>query len=201
MPQANPNDGGQWGIMGGAFDPIHYGHLMLAESACQAFDLTGVLFVPSFNPPHRENQPYASFEDRYNMTGLAIKNNEKFVLSDIEKDIEGPGYTLKLIEELDNKYPDVQWRLILGADNIAIFNSWHKPQELIRRAGIIVGGRPGYDEGLENMKWSDKISRFNMPLIDISSTEIRKRIAGNKSIRYMLPETVRKYINDKGLYR
>jgi len=201
MLRANPNEGGQWGIMGGAFDPVHFGHLILAETACQAFNLSGVLFVPGFNPPHRENQPYASFEDRFNMTELAIKDNEKFALSDIEKNIKGPGYTLKLIEELAGKYPNVRWHLILGADNIAIFKKWYKPDELIRRVGIVVGGRPGYADELENNEWSDKISRFDMPLIDISSTEIRKHIAAGISVRYMLPEAVRKYILDKGLYR
>jgi nicotinate-nucleotide adenylyltransferase len=201
MLQAPPNKGSTWGIMGGIFDPIHFGHLVLAESARQAFDLAGILFIPSFSPPHREGKPVASFDDRFMMVKLAIEGNDKFAISDMERDLKSPGYTLAIVDFLRQKYPEVVWDLILGADNIAQFDNWHKPEELVTRARIVVGNRPGYDKAFKESQWFGRVERFDMPLIDISSTLIRRLIKEGRSIRYFLPEDVRQFIITKGLYR
>lgn len=201
MHPKNPESGGSWGIMGGTFDPIHYGHLVLAERASEAFNLTGVLFIVSYNPPHRERKPAVSFEDRLKMADLATEDNEDFVASPIEKYLDGQNYTLHLVSGLKKEYPKARWNLILGADNIAIFDSWHKPEELVRQVKIMVGRRPGYDSQFEESPWSGKVETFDMPLLEISSTRIRQLIKQNKSARYLLPEKVRMYIDDRGLYR
>lgn len=201
MPQANPNDGGCWGIMGGAFDPIHKGHLILAESALKAKNLNGVLFIPSFNPPHRNSKPICLFEDRVKMAELALEENSSFLLSRLEENIDGPGYTLSIIEHLKKKYLQAKWFLILGSDNIAIFDSWHKPEEIVKDARVIVGGRPGYNDRYKGSIWYDKIEYFEMPPTDISSTAVRQLLKDQKSIENLVPESVDQYIQDKRLYR
>lgn len=199
--QMAPEQGSNWGIMGGIFDPVHYGHLRLAENALETFDLDGILFLVSFNPPHRKSKPVASFEDRLMMTEMAVKGNDRFIVSDIEKEIEGDCYTINIVSFLKDKYPGVNWRLILGADNIAIFDSWYKPDELLSMVRVGVGARPGFIDDLKQSRWSNKIDMFEMQILDISSTLIRNSIASKKSIKYLLPEEIRQYIYLKGLYQ
>jgi len=201
MLPVNPNNGGKWGLMGGVFDPVHYGHLILAETARQECDLDGVLFLPSLDPPHRQNKPVACFEDRLMMTRLAVEGNNNFVVSDLEKDLASPGYTIAVVELLEQRFPKADWHLILGADNIAIFDTWHKPDELAGRVQIIVGNRPGYDKDFRNSHWYDKVNRFDMPLIELAATDIRCGIRDGKSVRYMIPDEVRVFIEKRGLYR
>ncbi len=201
MHPANPINGGKWGLMGGVFDPVHYGHLLLAESARQSSKLDGVLFLPNLNPPHRECKPTASFEDRLMMTRLAVEGNNFFVVSDLEKELASPGYTIAVVELLEQRYPRADWHLVLGADNISIFDSWYKPEELVGKVKIIVGNRPGYDKAFETSPWFEKVKRFDMPLIELAATDIRKAVKEGRSIRYMIPEEVRKFIGSRGLYR
>jgi nicotinate-nucleotide adenylyltransferase len=201
MCPAAPEKGSNWGIMGGIFDPIHYGHLILAESALRAFNFDGILFIPSFNPPHRQIKPIASFDDRYKMTMLAIDGHDKFYGSDLEKDLKSPGYTLAIVDFLKLRFSGVEWHLILGADNLAQFDNWHKPEELIARVKIAVGSRHGVENNSSFSKWIERVLKFDMPLIEISSTQIRDLIKAGKSIRYLLPEEVRQFIIGKGLYR
>jgi nicotinate-nucleotide adenylyltransferase len=197
----HPNKGALWGIMGGVFDPIHYGHLILAQCALQKFNYEGILFIPSFNPPHRAEKPVAVFDNRYMMTRLAIEGNEKFAISDLERDLKSPGYTLAIVDFLNQKYPGVVWHLILGADNLTQLDSWHKPEELIERVKIVVGNRPGFDQEFEKSKWFGRVEQFPMPLIEISSTAIRNAVREGLTIRYLVPEEVRQFIESRGLYR
>jgi nicotinate-nucleotide adenylyltransferase len=201
MRLINPEDGGNWGIMGGVFDPVHYAHLILAEKARESFDLRGVLFVISFSPPHRDEPPAATFEDRVRMVELAVRGRASFVVSEIEKDLHGPGYTLGLVNRLAELYPSAKWHLILGLDNLVKFESWYQPELLARKVQIVVGNRPGYDQEVARSHWFDKILTFEMPCLDISSSEIRRLIRQKKSIRYLLPEAVRRFIAKKGLYQ
>ncbi|MCP4706565.1 MAG: nicotinate (nicotinamide) nucleotide adenylyltransferase [candidate division Zixibacteria bacterium] len=201
MPQVNPDNGGNWGIMGGAFDPIHNGHLILADSAFEALGLDGVLFIPSYNPPHRSSKPIASFEDRVKMTELAIEDKNKYCLSRIEESITGPCYTLSIIENLKSKYPKANWFIILGADNIVLFDSWYKPGEIVKYAKVVVGGRPGFNSNYKKSIWYNKVRHFDMPQTDISSTTIRQLLKDKKPIESLLPNSISKYIQDKGLYQ
>ncbi len=200
MSQPTPTDHGKWGIMGGAFDPIHFAHLILAEQARISFKLNGVLFVPSHNPPHRENSPKASFDHRLKMVRLAIAGNDYFSAGGMERNIKGPSYTYTLVKNLREEYPRIDWYLILGTDNIAIFDKWYKPHEIVEMVRVVVGRRPGSESELDNSPWMKNIERFEMPLLDESSTYIRRAIKNGRSIRYMLPESVRKYIISEGLY-
>ncbi len=188
-------------MMGGIFDPIHIGHLILAESALEKCGFDGVLFVVSLDPPHRSQKPIVSFEDRLVMTRLAVADNERFEVSALEKELASPGYTLAVVEYLEQKYPSTEWSLILGADNIAIFDSWHKPDELVKRVKIVVGNRPGFDDAFEKSQWENHLKSFKMPLIEISSTNIRQSIKQGQSIRYFVPDEVREFISSRGLYR
>ncbi len=201
MFRTNLEKAGNWGIMGGIFDPIHNAHLLLAESAAAAYDLTGVLFVVSYNPPHRDQKPVASFEIRLKMVEETIKDNNVFVVSDMEKDFDRPAYTVNIIDALKIEYLDIKWHLILGADNIATFDTWYRPDELVKKVKIIVAGRPGYESLERQSKWLDKVERFEMPLMDISSTMIRRRVREGRSIRYLVPENARQTIIREGLYR
>lgn len=200
MPPMDPESGGRWGLMGGVFDPVHYGHLILADCAVQSYSLSGVLFTVSFSPPHRDRKPEASFKDRIEMVKLAAEGNERFVVSDLEKDLDSPGYTVNIVNHLKRQYPGADWHLILGADNIAVFESWYKPEELSRNVKIVVGNRPGFNSEFEHSEWYDRVDKFEMPLIDISSTMIRQSIGEGRSIRYLLPDNVRRFIIEKGLY-
>ncbi|MFH2036509.1 MAG: nicotinate (nicotinamide) nucleotide adenylyltransferase [Candidatus Zixiibacteriota bacterium] len=197
MPKTSPETGGSWGIMGGAFDPIHRGHLKLAEQAFNEFNLDGVLFVVSFDPPHR-NKPIASFDNRLKMAGLALEKYDNFILSDIEKEISTPNFTINMINALKFKYPRVNWYLILGEDNLAIFDIWYKPEEIIRQVKVVVGNRPG--SAIEKSKWDNKITRFEMTPIDISSTEIRRRIKAGEPVDNMVTDEVAEYIKLERLY-
>jgi len=196
-----PEKNSDWGIMGGIFDPIHIGHLLLAEHARQNFHLSGVIFVVSFDPPHRRQKPVASFEHRITMTKMAAEENGTFLVSDLEKNMKGPGYTLNVIQNLDRLYPEVRWNLILGVDNITIFDSWHQPEKLAEMVDILVGNRPGYQIDSHQTQWLNKVKPFDMPAVDISSSAIRKAIGARRSIRYLVPENVRQFIEKENLYQ
>jgi len=187
--------------MGGIFDPIHSGHLLLAESASNSFDLAGILFVVSFNPPHRDHKPIVPFETRLHMVETAIKDNHSFVVSDMEKDLKVPAYSVNIIDELKKQHPNADWHLILGADNIALFDTWYCPEKLTALVKIVVAQRPGYEQSGRKSPWYEKVETFSMPLVDISSTMIRRRLGEGRTIRYLVPENVRKIIIEKGLYR
>jgi nicotinate-nucleotide adenylyltransferase len=201
MSPTSPEIRGKWGLMGGVFDPVHYGHLALAEGALESFGLDGVLFVVSFNPPHRDQEPSASFDDRLEMVRMAVEDNDRFTVSALEKDLSAPGYTLNIVSRLKKDFPEATWHLILGADNLASFDAWHKPDELAGQVKIVVGDRPGYGRQSEASKWFGRAEKFDIPRLDISSTMIREFIKKNRSIRYLIPEKVRRFITEKGLYR
>jgi len=200
MLPAKPNWSGNWGIMGGAFDPIHNGHLILADTALNRYNLNGLLFIPSFNPPHRSHAPQASFDDRFEMTRLAIGDRESYFLSDLEKEIDGPGYTHTIVQYLIGMYPKTSWHLILGQDNIAIFDSWYKPDEIIKLVKIVVGNRPGYEKLFQKSEWKDKVEFFEIPPTDVSSTAIRELLKKGDSINGLVPEAVYKFIKEHRLY-
>ncbi|MEW6013993.1 MAG: nicotinate (nicotinamide) nucleotide adenylyltransferase [Candidatus Zixiibacteriota bacterium] len=201
MLRTAPNSGSRWGLLGGLFDPIHYGHLILAQAAYNHFKFDGLILHPSFNPPHRAQPPVASFEDRCLMTRLALEGHEVFQSSDFEKELKSPGYTIAIIDYLNLKFPGVQWHLILGADNITQFDRWHKPEELVKRVKIVVGNRPGYDDQFAASPWAKYFERFPMPQVEISSTMIRQMVKDKRSIQYLVPEEVRRLVLSRGLYQ
>lgn len=192
------------GIMGGTFDPVHIAHLILAENVCDICGLDKVIFIPSGNPPHKD-PAHASASDRYEMVRLAVSENPHFDVLPIERDRKGPSYSVLTIRELHCMYPDDRLYFLIGSDELAILNSWYMIDEIISMCGFIAVGRPGNmddDNSLMYMKEKGTdVHMINMPLIEISSTDIRQRIHEGRSIRYMVPDAVLDYIGRKCLYK
>ena len=192
------------GLMGGAFDPIHFGHLFIAEAAAEKFGLDKVLFVPSGRPPHKRRLGSAGAEDRYAMTKLAIASNPKFAISHIELDRTGYSYSVDTVSAFLQEFGmDTQIYFITGADAILDVATWYEAEKLLYMCRFIAATRPGFDlNGLLKLPehWREKISQMETPLLEISSTDIRSRVAEGRTIKYLLPEEVEEYIYSHGLY-
>lgn len=193
--------------MGGTFDPIHNGHLILAEYSRIAFDLEKVIFIPTGRPPHKVEKQISSINYRYDMTLLAISTNPYFYLSPMEIQRQGTTYTIDTIMDLQKQHEDVEFYFILGADSFNQIHKWKDSDKLLSLCKFIVAKRPDAD----NQKLGEKIEKLNQsykgsfyileaPLIDISSTKVRNRIKTKSSIKYLVPETVELYIEKNKLY-
>lgn len=195
------------GIMGGTFNPIHFGHLLLAEHAYEQAGLDYVLFMPTMNPPHKSDINMVSAEHRINMVELGIKNNPHFLMSAIELNRPGITYTSDTLKVLKEGNPDTEYYFIVGADSLMTMVDWMNPQIVFNLSTIIAGGRAQYsmeqlDEHREYLEttYNGKILLLDMPIIEISSANIRERISHGKSIKYYLPDNVLSYINEQNLY-
>ncbi|MGB2868018.1 MAG: nicotinate (nicotinamide) nucleotide adenylyltransferase [Bacteroidota bacterium] len=189
------------GIFGGSFDPTHVGHLMIAEQARQELSLDKVIFVPAFIAPHKANGTSAAAEHRMRMLRLAIKGNSSFKVSAIELERKGISYTVDTLAGLQRQFPRAELFLIIGSDNLRDFQSWKSPREILMMARLAV-----YERRSDKKTSSPDVSlppaiQLNGEFIDVSSTAIRTRIRQEKSIRYLVPDAVEKYIKDHRLYR
>lgn len=195
------------GIMGGTFDPIHYGHLVTAEQAREALDLDLVLFMPAGSPAFKDDEEVTSAEDRYAMTVLATAANADFLASRFEIDRSGTTYTVDTLRALREHYPDnVRLFFITGADAIHDIVSWHDAAEIASLATLIAATRPGYDINqsclrVEESGISFDVRYIEIPALAISSTNIRERVRAGKSVRYLTSESVIGYIAKNCLYR
>lgn len=195
------------GIMGGTFNPIHFGHLLLAETAYHQFGLDEVLFMPTKNPYYKNLSNTATEEDRVNMVCLAIEDNDHFCLSKEELDRDGTTYTVETLRNLTTANPDHKYFFIMGADSLYHIESWREPEEILRMAVILVAGRDGGgSSSLKSQiayimnKYDADIRLLESPVLEISSHGIRRRIKDGQSIRYLLPKKVADYILEHGLY-
>lgn len=196
------------GIMGGTFNPIHYGHLFLAENAYEQVGLDQVLFMPSKNPPHKVKAELAPGEYRAEMVRLAIQGNPHFSLSMMELEREGITYSVDTLSILTKEHPDTEYYFIVGADSFFMMQTWKNPEKLFQLCTIAVAGRDNVKEDklakqakyLKDIFGARTIS-LQMPNLQISSAFTRDRIAANKSIRYYVPDDVITYITEKQLYR
>jgi nicotinate-nucleotide adenylyltransferase len=181
------------GILGGSFDPIHHGHLILARAAREELGLDRVVFIPAHASPHKTGDFSTTGEERLAMVRLAVAGEEGFELSDIELLRPPPSYTVDTLRELRNAHPNDELVLLIGADNVAKFDTWREPDEIRRLAKIAVLDRAnhGIPPGWPVVR----------RLVDISSTDIRARVAAGRSIRYLTPDSVCDYIASHGLYR
>ncbi|MGB3478994.1 MAG: nicotinate-nucleotide adenylyltransferase [bacterium] len=184
------------GILGGLFDPPHSGHLIIAQFVLEEFQLHNIIFVPAGNPPHK--QKYSPYDIRYKMTELAIRNNPKFSISDIEKKISGKTYTVEVVKNLKHQIRSMIY-LIIGCDQWEEIGTWKTPEELFKWCKVIVMPRPRHSIKKVG-RFCKKILISHAPLIDISSSLIRKRVKHNCSIQYLVPNEVYKYIKRKRLY-
>lgn len=197
------------GIMGGTFDPIHVGHLILGESAYDQFGLEEVLFMPSGNPPHKLNrQGRATLEERVEMVRMSIKDNPHFSLSLEEAHENGYIYTRETLEKLTAQHPDTDYYFIMGADSLFSFEEWRAPEEIVKMAVLVVAVRDHVNiEELEEKiaflkrKYDADIRILRTPNMDISSHMLREWIRDGKSTRYYLRKNVRSYIKRGNLYK
>lgn len=196
------------GIMGGTFDPIHYGHLILAEYVLTEMNLDKIIFIPSGIPHLKSYKKVSNKKNRLKMTELGIKNNNKFEISTIEIDRHGNTYTVDTIKELNKKYQNTVFYFIIGADSLFDLLKWKSIDKLFNICNFIVANRGGtysldkIEERINLLKneYNAYIKLVHIPDIQISSSEIRNRIKNNKSIKYLLPEDVEKYIYKNNIY-
>lgn len=193
------------GVMGGTFDPIHYGHLVTAEEALWQFDLDEVLFVPTGQPWMKHDRGVSPAEDRYLMTVIATSSNPRFRVSRIEIDREGPTYAVDTLRALrDEQEGETELFFITGVDAILEIVHWKDADQALALARFIAATRPGYDPSIlerEGVTDDARITVMDIPALAISSTDIRERVAKGRPIRYLVPEGVKAYIDKAGLYR
>jgi len=196
------------GIMGGTFDPIHFGHLLAAQEALCKLDLDEVIFVPTGNSYQKSYRNVTPAEERYMMTFLATLDNPKFSVSRIEIDREEASHTVDTLREMRFWYGQqhVEFFFITGLDALLNMHTWAEYEKIPELCTIIAANRPGYENvksTLESLsdKVRAKVLRLEIPLLSISSTEIRKRVAMKENLRYLLPHPVEQYIYKRGLYK
>lgn len=195
------------GIMGGTFNPVHIGHLFMAEAARQAFNLNKVLFIPTGFPPHKET-PGVTGQQRIQMLQLAIENNPSFEASGMEVMRAGTTYTIDTLTELRNFYPRDNFFFIIGGDTLLELKTWRNFEKVAGMCSFIVYYRPGYDrKELEKEAqrllevYQADIHFMEGPYLEVSSSNLRKRLIENKTIRYLVPDEVVKYITEHKLYK
>jgi nicotinate-nucleotide adenylyltransferase len=194
------------GILGGTFDPVHRGHIMVAEEVKARLNLAEVLFVPTAQTPLKEESPISAVEHRAQMVRLAIAGYPHFKLSDVEINRAGLSYTVDTIAELKGRYAGDELFFILGWDSLAQLARWKDPSRLVRLCRLVAVPRPGYSlPDLKSLEGSiPGLSRslivLDKPEVDISATEIRERVARGLSIRHLVPEPVDEYIRQHKLY-
>ena len=194
------------GILGGTFDPIHIGHLRMAEHVFQSMDLEKIIFIPAYVPPHKLGQDFAPAQDRYAMTKLAVADNPHFIVSDMELKRSGVSYTIDTIRQLHNLYPDKELHFIIGADSVAQLHTWHNIEEMLELTRFVAVWRPGYEDAMDELVRhlgegaKQRVLLLDTPVYDISSTEIRTRIRQGASLAGFVPKAVENYIYEHGLY-
>ena len=198
---------GRIGVLGGTFDPPHIGHLWLASLAAEALELDRVLFMPAAQPPHKKGQVITRATDRLLMTRLAINGDPILELSAIEMERPGPSFTIDSVSELKRVHRDTALFLVMAADSLAQIDTWREPDRLLEEIEWVVGPRPGTalpDRPVLEVRVGERASRIHLlegPSLDVSSSEIRRRVAARHTIRYLVPRDVEELIIDRELYR
>ncbi len=197
----------RYGIMGGTFDPIHYGHLVIANEVLSDFNLDKIFFVPTGIPPHKTSEGMTNPYHRYMMTQFATMTHPSFDVCDYEIAKDTVSYTIDTIEYFHNLYPDSKLYFITGTDAVLELPTWKDTEGMLAICTFIAVNRPGYvKENLEEkinqiaIQYHGEIYSIDAPQLKISSTDIRNRIAENRPIKYLLPETVEQYILKNKLY-
>jgi nicotinate-nucleotide adenylyltransferase len=186
---------GKIGIVGGTFDPIHCGHLLIGSEVKEALSLDEIWYMPNKIPPHKKDRHITPLYDRLHMIELAIANNQDFVLATDEVDREGLSYTFDTMTMFRKNYPHHTFFFIIGGDMVEYLPKWYKVDELLQLVQFVGVTRPGY-----TVETSYPIITVEIPEFAVSSSLIRKRVKNGKSIRYLVPAHVQHYIEEKGLY-
>ena len=198
------------GVFGGSFNPVHFGHLVLAQDVLEAFELDTILLVPCGNPPHKDPAEFAEARHRLAMLEQVVDLDPRFDLSRVEIDRAGPSYTIDTLEALQADLPDAELAFIVGSDTLPELRSWRRVDDLLHRYRILALVRPGFEAAaLRAMDfglpygWQDRLlaNLVQGHRVDISSSDIRMRVAEGMSIRYLVPPEVEMYIGEHGLYK
>lgn len=196
------------GLLGGTFNPPHLGHLIMAQDALEHFGLEQVRFIPAYRPPHKDGQPVVSGAHRLAMLQLALAGEPRFTTSAIELDRGGISYTIDTLQAFRQQQPDVDWYFIIGGDSLLELHTWRHIGQLLELCRFVTLVRPGFEAALREADlhlpapWPARL-RADMlrgHAVEIASRDIRARKAGGKSIRYLVPEAVARYIQEQRLY-
>ena len=193
--------GQRTGIFGGAFDPVHLGHVKIADSFLASNLIDTLLVLPTHTSPHKDSDRQAAFSHRYEMLKLAFQKNVQVVVSDLETHLPSPSYTLRTIKHLQDEHPKTTYFLCIGEDSLASFRTWWKYDELLNRVPLIVASRPGVDSSHLKQSILERALFVEHTEVDVSSTEIRKKAReGDSRLNTLVPETVSQYIFKNNLY-
>jgi nicotinate-nucleotide adenylyltransferase len=215
MPGGRPGGGrGGLGVFGGTFDPIHVAHLAVAEAARDALDLERVVFIPAGQPPHKTGRRISPASDRYAMVQAAIAGNDRFTISSMEIEREGPSYTVDTLRALhaerdgrDGRDAPGDLVLLISAEAFLELPTWHEPESVLELAALVVAPRDGYPDATpaflaEHFPGIDARAVFlDRPRLRLSASDLRSAAAAGNSIRYLVPDAVADYIGDHALYR
>jgi nicotinate-nucleotide adenylyltransferase len=193
------------GLLGGTFDPPHYGHLALAEAAGEALDLQRVLFLPNGQPPHKPATEVSAAEHRYLMTELACADHPLFFVSRAEMERPGPSYSLDTIRAWRRELgAEAELFFLVGMDAVLEMPTWHEPEAILAECQVVAAARPGWTvpdlAAAVGEAWAARIRIVDMPRLELSATDLRERVRTGRSLRYLTPEPVRAYIAKTGLY-
>lgn len=193
------------GVLGGTFDPPHYGHLALAETARVQLGLARVLFVPAGDPPHKPGCPLSPAVHRAAMVTAAIADNPAFVLSRVDLDRPGPHYTVDMLALLRGMFAGAEFYFLMGGDSLAEFLTWRDPAGIVRQAVLVVMERPGWTADIPVLEREipgirERLVWLDAPRLDLSATDLRRRVREGLPIRYLVPPAVEAYIREHRLY-
>jgi len=195
------------GIFGGSFNPLHQGHLIVAEFAVESIGLDRILFTPVVDPPHKDGSDLRPIEHRCEMIAMAIEDNDHFELSMVDAERPGPHYSVDTVQIIGEQYPDSELYFVMGGDSLRSFPSWHKPEEIVQYCCLAVMRRPSsrpvqpdmHDDVLPGL--SKRVAMIEAPPIGISATRIREQLFAGRSVRYLVPDNVLHYIRNHKLYQ
>ncbi len=194
-------------IFGGTFDPIHWGHLLIAETALSQFALDEVIWVPAYQPPHKsgsawQSQPPLAFEHRLEMVRRSIAHHPAFTVSSLEADRTGASFAIDTLRSLQTLYPHTQWYWIIGTDAFQKVPHWYRSQEMVQACEWLVAPRLGVEIDRQNPAYAGiRWQELQIPFVEVSSRLIRQYLHSGRSIRYLVPEPARLYIADCQLYQ
>jgi len=188
------------GLGGGVFDPVHFGHLFLFNECAHKLALDKVLIIPTYSAVHKDTGGITEYHYRREMVDIVCQTNEQFEVSDIEKELGGDSYSIHTIRALKEKYPGNDWYFLAGMDNLRKMEEWYHPEEIVKETTVVIGSRP-VEDWPGRASFYDTVRFVDMPQLEISSTDIRRRVASGESIRYLVPRAVEEYIIENGLYK
>ncbi|MEA3377290.1 MAG: nicotinate-nucleotide adenylyltransferase [Chloroflexota bacterium] len=193
------------GVIGGTFDPPHYGHLVLAENARVQLKLDRVLFVPAGEPPHKPEEPITPVHHRTEMVAATVADNAAFVLSRVDLARPGPHYSVDMLGILRGIHHEAILFFLIGGDSLAEFLSWRNPGGIVEQVRLAVMRRPGWEADVASLEEQlpgirERLTWLDAPHLEISGTDLRRRVRDGLPIRYLVPPPVRDYVYEHGLY-